>query len=48
MMYWKCTLTLAVSRLRKLVDLWISSDTLFRRSCRASQPLSLLYVLCTC
>ena len=41
MMYWKCTLTRAVSRLRKLVDLWMSSDTLFRRSCTDAKSLAL-------
>ena len=32
---WKCTDTCAMSRLRWCSELWISSDTLLRRSCRA-------------
>ena len=37
---WKHTLTRAMSRFRWLVELWMSSDTLFRRSCRAQVSLS--------
>ena len=37
---WKYTLTRAKSRLRWLVELWMSFDTLFRRSCRAQMSLS--------
>ena len=37
---WKCTLTRAMSRFRWLVELWMSSDTLFRRSCRAQMSFS--------
>ena len=35
---WKCTSTRAYCRFRKSVELWISSDTLFRRSCFARLP----------
>lgn len=37
---WKYTLTRAMSRFRWLVELWMSSDTLFRRSCRAQASFS--------
>ena len=33
MISWKKTETLAVSRLRWLLELWMSSDTLLSRSC---------------
>jgi len=35
---WKCTVTHARSRLRWWVELWISSDTLLKRSCLARLP----------
>lgn len=35
---WKCTDTRAISRFWWYVELWMSSDTLFRRSCLARLP----------
>ena len=39
MISWKKTETLAVSRLRWLLELWMSSDTLFSRSCMENNQL---------